>query len=159
MKKKSDSLSLTVTAEFGTVYSNKKMTMMMMTMMTMTKLKLLTAFLLLLATSNTCHGAAAALSVDLNLDFVSYTDDTDCNPDPSNQYNVSGKVLSVSVSKDGKQNNPDDGVYGNFCEETLYDNGLTFYTKIEITCQVATIGRFSYGCDESKDCSECAGRP
>jgi len=145
----------------------------------MTKLKLLTAFFLLLATSNTCHGGdfesppsksnndssssssedtGAVLSVELNLDFVGYEDATDCNPDDQNQF-ISGTTLSVSVSKDGKQNNPEDGVYGDFCEETLYDiegNQWTAYTKIEITCQVAAIGRFYYDCGTTnQDCSDC----
>lgn len=90
----------------------------------------------------------------MNLDFVTYEGDDQCNP----VYEFSSGILvAVSVSKDGKQNNPDDRVYGYFCEAAAYTiAGTKKFTKIEITCADAGISRSYYHCDIGDyDCSGC----
>ena len=140
-------------------------------MMMMMKLKLLTVFLLLGSGFSSSDSSSSSsddtkksttksdVSVDLNLDFVGYEGVTDCDKD--NEF-IEGTSLSVSVvSKDGNRNNPKDGVYGVFCEETKYNmdgEEWTAYTKVDIQCAIAGIGRLYYDCSgtsNNKDCSEC----
>jgi len=97
------------------------------------------------------------LAVEINLEFVTYEGTTQCNRD--DEFS-SGRLLTVTVSKDGNQNNPNDGVYGFFCEAAAYTRkdatDLVTFTKIEIYCADAGIVRSYYHCDIGDyECNVC----
>jgi len=112
------------------------------------KLKLLSTFLLVLVASE--HACCATTKVTLNLDFTGFDGVTDCNKE--NEF-ITGTSLSVSLVED--DDNDDGGVV---CEETDYSmdgEEWTAFTKVEITCTSAGVGKRYYDCKDSNDCSDC----